>query len=327
MKARVNIKDRNALRLKAVNLVLNGARPDEVAESFGVSRASVFNWVRDYKDGGPSKVARMDGDKRFTLPGLTAQLTLRLVRAVIDRHPEWSADKLSEHLESLGHDIPARTVRNIFIELGAASAKERQQKAYVYQSNILHDQIFSEAELEEILTEQREPLFKELRGNKLGDVFVQDRIKIPAAMSNNSLVLELIVDTFMPWRCIYAAIGEPLDALSLDLLKKVTQKHLGKAFIPMVCTPRKSMYDSKLYAMAYPNWIREELKGMQYVRNPKEKGFDSRIKAARDLIWDKWFKPLKKANEFQLTSTVLNDSLQNWLVNWRSVSTAATPAP
>jgi hypothetical protein len=115
--------------------------------------------------------------------------------------------------------------------------------------------------------------------------------------------------------------------LSLDLLKKVTQKHLGKAFIPMVCTPRKSMNDSKLYAMAYPNWIREELKGMQYVRNPKEKGFDSRIKAARDIIFGEWLKPLKKSNDFQLTSTELNDSLQNWLINWRSVSTHAIPIP
>jgi transposase len=46
-------KTLEALRLRAVERVNSGARPEDVAAALGLHRKTVYGWLAKYRDGGP----------------------------------------------------------------------------------------------------------------------------------------------------------------------------------------------------------------------------------------------------------------------------------
>ncbi len=74
-----------AIRVRAVQQVQAGTRPDDVAAALGLNRSTVFAWLARYKDGGP------DALRARSVPGRPSTLTpdqqSRLVTMVVDGDP------------------------------------------------------------------------------------------------------------------------------------------------------------------------------------------------------------------------------------------------
>jgi transposase len=286
-------RQRFLLRRNVVAAVLSGGHPDAVAKEFGVSRASVYNWVREHNESGVKKLTHADGDKRFAMPGLTPFRTLNFIRHVVVRHPDMSADHLSEYLGSMGRDVSPRTLRNIFCKLGISSANARRSKAFEWQHGQLVDQEISDDELKEILSGLDDLPPGELKGHRPGEVLVQDRVKFPKGYCDEALVLELIVDTFAPMTRVYASLAPAGDQLSVDALSKVQACYTDQGFkIHKICTPRRQQYAGDLGAFAYPKWFDEHLELVLEVRPANSKSADSRIKAAWSLLRSGWLKSM-----------------------------------
>src|SRR5579862_5329125 len=114
-----------AVRLRAVEAVLDGARPEEVAAALGMHRKTVYAWLKKYRDGGreallakpvPGRPPRLSAAQLRQLGVLLAQTeprqfdfeaalwTTNLVREVIRREFGVTMSRLSvsRQLEKLG---------------------------------------------------------------------------------------------------------------------------------------------------------------------------------------------------------------------------------
>jgi len=319
MKLSLGFKDRYMRRRSVVLEVLAGGNIDAVAKDFGVSRASVYNWVREYSSSGTKQLIRADGDRRFSMPGLTPFTTLNFIRQAVVRNPDWSADKLAEYLGAMGREIQPRTLRNIFKQLGIGTASARRSKAAEWLHGRSVAQEFSDEELD-ILSKLGALPLEELRGSRPGEVLVQDRVKFPKGFCDQPLALELIIDTFAPMRRIYATLGPPCDRLSMDALDEVkTSYHRAGIRIMRICTPRKAHYADELDAFDYPRAVVDEMKAGHVVRPVNAKEFDSRIKDLWDVMRAQWLAPKRKMSKSsQLSFQALDDDLEEWLQEWRS---------
>lgn len=306
-------------RRAVVIAIISGGHIDAVAKEFGVSRASAYNWVRDYNESGAKQLIHAAGDKRFALPGLTPFATLNFIQAAVVRNPTWSADKLSEFLGSMGREIQPRTLRNIFKALGISSACARLSKASTWRQGRYETQEFSEVELVEILSELDGLAPEEVKGRRQGDVLVQDRIKFPKDYCAEPFALELIVDTFAPLKRIYAMVGQPSHSLSVDALSHVEAEYSDQGFkIHKICTPRKQQYSGDLGAVAYPKWFEKHLEQVLDVRPANSKTADSRIKGAWLLLKSEWLKTLPtRLTPGALGLDQIEGDLQVWLAAHR----------
>lgn len=317
----MNLKERFAFRREIVKFVLGGGHPDAVAKEHGVSRASVYNWVREYKEGGARQLIHPDGDKRFALPGLTPFTTIRLVRAIVDRHPTWSADKMAEFLSSMGQEIHPRTLRNIFNRLGIGSKKDRQKAAAAFRSYGVQDEEFSDDDLRLILAELDSLNSGEEKGSRPEEVLVQDRVKFPKGVCSEPLAMELIVDTFAPHKRIFATFGQAGVELSVSALIDIKRRYEGNGeAIVKICTPRKAQYSRDLGAFDYPNFLQWGMGAEQSVRPINAKYFDSRIQSTWEVIQHEWLKPLKRVSQSLESVVFIEDSLEDWLYVRRSTS-------
>lgn len=315
MERRSNFRERFLRRRNVVMAVLSGGHPDAVAKEFGASRATVYNWVREHNDNGSKKLIHAEGDKRFSFPGLTPFTTLNFIRHVVSRNPDMSADHLAEYLGTMGRGVSPRTLRNIFSELGVSSASARRSKAFEWRHGQFPEQEISDDELKQPLSGLDDLPPGELKGNRHGDVLVQDRVKFPTGHCDEPLVLELIVDTFAPMKRIYASLASPSDQLSRDALSKVLAIYEGEGFkIHKVCTPRKHQYSGELGAVAYPKWFNENPAQVLEVRQANSKTADSRIKAVWSLLRSEWLKtmPTRLASG-ELHLNQIEGDLQLWL--------------
>lgn len=315
MKNLLSFQERFILRRNVVRAALSGCHPDAVATEFGVSRASVYNWMREDNEGGSKKLLHAAGDKRFSFPGMTAFETLRFIRQRVLRDPEMSADNVAKFMNSWGYAVSPRTMRNCFKRLGFSSAIERRKKAYDWRNTGSVAEI-SDEELLEIMSSLEDLPPGELKGSRPGQVLLQDRIKLPKGYCDEELAIELIVDTFSPMRRIFAKLGAPCDQLSLDALSTVQATYTDQGFkIYKICTPRKQQYEGDLGAFIYPKWFDKHLEKVLEVRPANSKTADSRIKEAWSYLKSGWLKTLlTRLPRDGLRKNLIEEDLQLWLV-------------
>lgn len=313
----LNYKVRALRRRDVVMAVRSGGHPDAVAQEFGVSRASVYNWVKDYQVQGAKGLVKERGDRRFSLEQKTPFETMRLVQAILLRYPEYSADKLSAYFDSWGMKVSSRTLRNVFKRLGVSTAQQRRNGAFQPDYSDISveelDRVINEIELEERMTPS---------GRKHGHLLVQDRVKFPKGFCDEPLAIELIVDTFAPTRRIYAMLAAPSDQLSVDAFEEVERIYKRHGYkIHKVCTPRKQQYAGDLGAVAFPRRFKDPLSSIHEVRPVKAKTADARIKAAWALLKTRWLKtvPTRLATKDRKPWQIEND-LEEWLVARRAAS-------
>lgn len=127
-----------ALRLRAVRAVLDGMRQNAAARIFGVSERAVGKWMKAYRDGGDSALAkRKRGPKgeRGRLAGWQAAVICNLIR---DRHPEqlrlpfalWTSDAVRRLIKRrFGVSMSSRTVRRYLRRWGFTPQKP-MRRAY-----------------------------------------------------------------------------------------------------------------------------------------------------------------------------------------------------
>lgn len=296
--------------------VQSGGHPDSVAREYGVSRASVYNWMKDYRVQGVSGLIHENGDRRFALKRTTPFETMRRVRAVLVRHPEWSADKLSSFLGAMGMPISPRTLRNIFKRLGVSTAEQRRANAFKPDYEDISDN-----ELEVIIRELEDHQKGEPSGCRPGDVMLQDRVKFPKGFCVEPLAIEIVVDTFAPFRRIYAMLAAPSHQLSVDAFVEVERVYKRQCLkIHTVRVPRKEQYAENLGAVAYPKLFKEPWRPIVDVRPVNSKTADRRIKAVWALLQAEWLKtmPTRLAPENR-TPKQIDDDLEEWLVARRGL--------
>ena len=315
-----SLRERFERRRDVVAAVLAGSAPKAVAKEFGVSLASVYNWINEAKADGTKALVHDQGDKRFALGRLTPWSTLNLVKSAVQRRPGWSADKLSAFLGTMGRDIPPRTLRNMFRRLGLGTATERQAaaKAWRKDGRIVEPEI-PDHELVDVLSQLEALPDGEDRGRAPGEVLVQDRIKFPVGFCEASLAIELIIDTFAPSRRIFALIGPPSNQLAVDALNATIALYRTEGVvIKKVCTPRKAQYARELGAFEYPEELAVAPRIEQLVRPVNSKSFDSRVRDAWNLMKETWLTPKwKQCREAKLTAAELADDLEQWLQHRR----------
>jgi transposase len=319
----LNVKDRDALKRDVVLAVLGGRHLDAVAVEFGVSRASAYNWVKNYLEGGNKGLIRTKGDRRFALPGETPEETIRNVLAFLRHFPNFSADELSAHYADWGWSIPPRTMRSIFKMHGVGTDAQRQEKAYKPDEpdepdepdySHLIDEVLDAVILEIEAEEKREP-----SGHNPGDVLVQDRFKFPAGACDEPLAIELIVDTFASTKRIFAKIGTPTEQLSKLAFEEVRRIYEQQSHrIHTICTPRKRQYSGDLGAFAYPDAILKSNYTVLDVRPAASRDKDSRIKAAWSILRTQWLKTLPTRLALKdMNPKQIEDDLQDWLLAHR----------
>jgi transposase len=279
---------RTLRRRDVVLAVLAGGSPDAVAQEYCVSRASVYNWVKDYRTSGIKGLIREKGDRRLALDGSSPAELVRNIQGILRHRPEFSADELSAHFASFGKNISPRTMRNIFKSLGVSTAAQRRQRAFQPDFSDI-----SIEDLDAVIRQLENCPSVELFGRKPGDVMVQDRIKLPSRLCVETLAIEIIVDTFAAPRRMYAMVGVPSEQLSRDAIAKVHSLYQQESFrIHKVCTPRKQQYCEALGAIAFPRLFNRFPELVLEVRPVNSREMDSRIKAAWMILQTEWIKSL-----------------------------------
>lgn len=125
------IKGRRATReerIRAVRLLANGNSPELVAEFLGVSRSSVFEWQRKYREGGPAALSTK------LAPGRPANLSdeqmLALRSLIVGRDPRqlsfdaalWTRKIVRELItQRFAVSVSLSTVRRILRKLGLST--------------------------------------------------------------------------------------------------------------------------------------------------------------------------------------------------------------
>lgn len=313
----LNFKNRYLRRRAVVMAVLDGGHIDAVATEFGVSRASVYNWVRAHEVTGATGLVHPSGDKRFAWPGLTPFATLNFIRAAVVRHPGWSADKLAKYLGEMGREIQPRTLRNMFKQLGVSSARSRRSKASEWRLSSSAELEISEEDLV-FLSELDALPSGEVKGRRPGEVLVQDRVKLPKGLCDEPMAVELVIDTFAPMRRIFATLGPPCDQLSLDALDEARAIYQREGLkIQRLCTPRKAQYAEELGAFDYPRAVVNEMRAGHHVRPVNAKKFDSRIQEAWNHMLLHWLKPMKKKFMSPQPFAALESDLEEWIKDFR----------
>ncbi len=306
----LNLKDKAALKRDVVFAVLAGGHPDAVGEEYGVSRASVYNWVQDYRKTGVKSLMQEKVDRHFALPGKTPAETIRNILGILRLHPEYSADRLSEIYGAYGFHIPQRTMRGIFKAVGASTDAQRRETAFKLDHSHITDEVLDAVILEIEIEEMREP-----SGRRPGDILIQDRFKFPAGLCDEPLAIELIVDTFASSKRIFAMIGTPTEQLSKSAFEEVQRIYEQQSHrIHKICTPRKRQYSGDLGAFAYPDGIQKSNYTVLDVRPVASREKDSRIKAAWAILQTQWLKSLPKRLALKdMNPQRIGDDLEDWL--------------
>jgi transposase len=112
-------------RIRAVQLIESGKSPELVAEFLGVSRSSVFDWWKRYREGGLAALSTKFASGRPTV--LSDRQMMRLHSLVVGRDPRqysfgvalWTRKLIRELIHrEFGHELSLPTVGRILKKLG-----------------------------------------------------------------------------------------------------------------------------------------------------------------------------------------------------------------
>jgi transposase InsO family protein len=115
-------------RYRAVLAVQAGETAGTVAAQFGVSRQSVQNWLRRYRNNGLAGL--VDQPKRpVSSPGQTPAEVEALICEMRREHPRWGARRVVHELERQGVDpVPSRmTVHRVLVRHGLIQQRPRRR--------------------------------------------------------------------------------------------------------------------------------------------------------------------------------------------------------
>ena len=120
-------------RYRAVLAVQAGETAVAVAAQFGVSRQSVQNWLRRYRDDGLAGL--IDQPKRpDTSPGQTSVEVEALICEMRREHPRWGARRIAHELAATGvAAVPSRTtVHRVLVRHGLVQPRPRRRDRSSY---------------------------------------------------------------------------------------------------------------------------------------------------------------------------------------------------
>jgi len=84
----LSAKTQEALRIKAVQAVVNGMRQKTAAETFGVTRQAVGKWMKAYREGGMAALTAKPQGRPKTDGRLQGWQAAAIVNLITDHHPE-----------------------------------------------------------------------------------------------------------------------------------------------------------------------------------------------------------------------------------------------
>lgn len=115
-------------RAQALLWLEQGEGPTEVAQRLGVTRQSVYNWVRRIKQKATKAVAEGLADRRRPgRPPVKRQAVQRVVEEVMEAHPTeygyhalgWTSPLIGHHLkQTQGFEVSQSTVRRCLRQMG-----------------------------------------------------------------------------------------------------------------------------------------------------------------------------------------------------------------
>jgi transposase len=123
-------------RVRAVELMENGKSPELVAEILGVSRSSVFDWQKKYREGGLAALSTKFASGRPTV--LSDRQMMRLRAMIVGGDPRqhsfgfalWTRKIVADLIErTFGHRLSLPTIGRILKKLGM-SAQRPLYRAY-----------------------------------------------------------------------------------------------------------------------------------------------------------------------------------------------------
>nr|WP_243418147.1 IS481 family transposase [Actinomycetospora cinnamomea] len=120
-------------RYRAVLAVQSGETAGVVAAQFGVSRQSVQNWLRRYRDDGLAGL--VDQPRRpETSPSQTSVEVEALICEMRREHPRWGARRLAHELQQRGvSPVPSRTtVHRVLLRHGLVDPRPRRRRRSDY---------------------------------------------------------------------------------------------------------------------------------------------------------------------------------------------------
>ena len=177
---------------RAIELLQEGKRVEEVASQLGLASSTVFKWKKSLLTEGAQGVLKPAVDRRFSLPGgLNPDTTERLIRAIAETKPELSSDGLVELLMRYGHAVEPRTMRKILSRLGIGRKSTRVSLAA---NQIFEDRCDNDELLSRIIPNTAQSAAP--KGYQKGVVLVQGRVWLPPSWGRSDLAFELIIDTY-----------------------------------------------------------------------------------------------------------------------------------
>jgi putative transposase len=101
----------------------------ELASAYGISRKTAYYWVRQYRAGGPGRLAGASR-RPHTMPRATTESVIAQVVAARRRHPTWGAGKLRDWLRQRQPEIawPCRdTLHTVLTRAGLVRQRRRRR--------------------------------------------------------------------------------------------------------------------------------------------------------------------------------------------------------
>ena len=111
-------------RMRAIELLAEGRRPEAVAEALGCARASVYAWAKAWRERGLSGL--QEGSRSGRKRSLEGQAELLLEELLQEGNPQsrgyrssgWTVPLLKSELAKAGYVVSERTVRRTLKGLG-----------------------------------------------------------------------------------------------------------------------------------------------------------------------------------------------------------------
>ena len=115
---------RNWRRMRAIELLAEGRRPEAVAEALGCARSSVYAWAKAWREMGLSGL--QEGPRSGRKRSLQGQAELLLEELLKEGNPQrrgyrssgWTVPLLKSELANSGYVVSERTVRRTLKRLG-----------------------------------------------------------------------------------------------------------------------------------------------------------------------------------------------------------------
>ena len=115
---------RNWRRMRAIELLAEGRRPEAVAEALGCARASVYAWAKAWREMGLSGLR--EGSRSGRKRSLERRAELLLVELLEEGDPQkrgyhstgWTVPMLKSELAKSGYVVSERTLRRTLKRLG-----------------------------------------------------------------------------------------------------------------------------------------------------------------------------------------------------------------